>query len=71
MNKNLTLKMGNCNHRKYIPKLVDMVQTGQIDPQDILTQQEPLTSAIDAYKAFDLRNPGWVKVELQPSNGHA
>ena len=47
MNKNLTIKMGNCNHRKYIPKLVDMVQTGQIDPKDILTQQEPLMNAID------------------------
>ena len=28
MNKNLTLKMGNCNHRKYIPQLVELVRTG-------------------------------------------
>jgi threonine dehydrogenase-like Zn-dependent dehydrogenase len=33
----------------------------------VLTQQEPLTSVIDAYKAFDTRQPGWVKVELKPS----
>ena len=32
MNKNLTLKMGNCNHRKYIPKLVDLVAAGVVDP---------------------------------------
>ncbi len=24
------------------------------------------TSAIDAYKAFDQRQPGWIKVELVP-----
>ncbi len=66
MNKNLTINMGNCNHRKYIPMLVDMVESGSIDPQEILTQQEPLMSAIDAYKAFDQRQPGWVKVELLP-----
>lgn len=66
MNKNLTINMGNCNHRKYIPMLVDMVESGSIDPQKILTQQEPLMSAIDAYKAFDQRQPGWVKVELLP-----
>lgn len=66
MNKNLTLQMGNCNHRKYIPKLVDLVQTGQVDPTAIITQQAPLASAIDAYKAFDRREAGWVKVELRP-----
>ena len=32
MNKNLTIKMGNCNHRRYIPKLIDLVRTGVIDP---------------------------------------
>jgi threonine dehydrogenase-like Zn-dependent dehydrogenase len=67
MNKNLTIKMGNCNHRRYIPQLVDMVRSGIIDPMIVLTQQEPLTSVIDAYKAFDTRQPGWVKVELKPS----
>lgn len=66
MNKNLTIQMGNCNHRKYIPTLVDMVESGQVDPEQILTQVEPMTSVIDAYKAFDTRQPGWVKVELVP-----
>ena len=66
MNKNLTIKMGNCNHRQYIPKLVEMVRTGVIDPRDILTKREPLTDAIEAYKAFDQRQPGWMKVELVP-----
>jgi threonine dehydrogenase-like Zn-dependent dehydrogenase len=46
--------------------IIDMVRTGTIDPTEILTQQEPLTSAIDAYKAFDERQPGWIKVELKP-----
>jgi threonine dehydrogenase-like Zn-dependent dehydrogenase len=66
MNKNLTINMGNCNHRQYIPRLVAMVRTGAIDPKQILTQVEPITSAIDAYKAFDRRQPGWIKVELLP-----
>ncbi|MBW4563082.1 MAG: hypothetical protein KME32_18420 [Mojavia pulchra JT2-VF2] len=43
-----------------------MVQTGQLDPEQILTQVEPLSSVIDAYKAFDTRQPGWIKVELLP-----
>lgn len=68
MNKNLTVKMGNCNHRKYLPMLVDLVRSGAVTPTEILpTQHEPLTSAIDAYKAFDKREPGWVKVVLEPA----
>lgn len=67
MNKNLTLNMGNCNHRHYLPELVSMVRSGAVNPLEILTQQEPLTSAIDAYKAFDERQPGWIKVELKPT----
>jgi threonine dehydrogenase-like Zn-dependent dehydrogenase len=66
MNKNLTVQMGNCPHRRYVPELVEMVRTGVIDPHEVLTKVEPLTSAIEAYKAFDLRQPGWVKVELEP-----
>lgn len=66
MNKNLTIQSGNCNHRRYIPELVRLVQRGEMDPEKILTKREPLMSAIDAYKAFDQRKPGWIKVELEP-----
>jgi threonine dehydrogenase-like Zn-dependent dehydrogenase len=66
MNKNLTVKMGNCNHRKYYNTLIDLVATGVIDPLEVLTQAEPLQGAIEAYEAFDRREPGWIKVELQP-----
>jgi threonine dehydrogenase-like Zn-dependent dehydrogenase len=65
MNKNLTLKMGNCNHRKYIPKLMDLVRSGTVDPARLLTQKEPLGSALEAYQAFDRRQEGWIKVEIQ------
>lgn len=67
MNKNLTLRMGNCHHRKYIPKLLELVRTGTVDPTAILSQVEPMTGAIDAYRKFDLRKPGWLKVELEPT----
>lgn len=66
MNKNLTVRMGNCNHRKYIPELLELVRAGVIDPEAILTRREPLTSATEAYAAFDKREPGWMKVKLQP-----
>jgi threonine dehydrogenase-like Zn-dependent dehydrogenase len=66
MNKNLTVKMGNCNHRRYYSTLLDLVVSGTIDPLKVLTKVEPMQSAIEAYEAFDRREPGWIKVELKP-----
>jgi threonine dehydrogenase-like Zn-dependent dehydrogenase len=65
--KNLTIRMGNCPHRRYIPTLVDLVRTGIIDPARTLTQSEPITSAIAAYQSFEERQPGWLKVKLEPA----
>jgi threonine dehydrogenase-like Zn-dependent dehydrogenase len=69
--KNLTINSGSCNHRAYIPMLVHLVRSGAVDPAEILTQTAPLGSAIDAYKAFDRREPGWVKVKLEPETERA
>jgi threonine dehydrogenase-like Zn-dependent dehydrogenase len=67
--RNLTVRGGNCNHRRYITKLVGLVATGALDSTEILTQREPATSAIEAYKTFDQRQQGWIKVELLPQAG--
>lgn len=64
--KNLTIKAGNCNHRRYIPALIELVRGGMVDPAEILSNIQPITSVIEAYKAFDERQPGWIKVELMP-----
>jgi threonine dehydrogenase-like Zn-dependent dehydrogenase len=32
---------------------------------EILTQIEPMQGTIEAYAAFDRREPGWIKVELK------
>jgi len=63
--KGLTINMGNCPHRKYIPKLIDLIASGRIDPSKILTHVAPLSNAIEAFKAFDRRDNGWIKVQLR------
>jgi threonine dehydrogenase-like Zn-dependent dehydrogenase len=65
MNRNLTVQAGNCNHRKYVPGLLSRIATGGADPTAIVSQQEPMPSVIDAYEAFDRREPGWTKVALE------
>jgi threonine dehydrogenase-like Zn-dependent dehydrogenase len=67
MNKNLTVKMGNTPHRRYIPELLRLIRSGAVDVAPLLTRHEPMASAIEAYKAFDQRSPGWIKVKLEPA----
>jgi threonine dehydrogenase-like Zn-dependent dehydrogenase len=68
MNKNLTVQAGNCNHRTYVPELIELVRTGAVRPSEIITQVEELTGAIDAYDSFDKRAEGWHKVALDPAS---
>jgi hypothetical protein len=62
---NLTLKMGNCNHRKYVPSLLSKIASGRADPTTVWMQQEVIPTALRAYEAFDRRDPGWTKVTLE------
>jgi threonine dehydrogenase-like Zn-dependent dehydrogenase len=64
MNKNLTVRMGNCDHHSVTPPLIDMVAAGVFDPTALITAHETLAGVIDAYEAFDRREPGWIKVAL-------
>lgn len=68
MNKNLTVRTGNCNHRKYLPHLIDLVRSGVIHPEEFFTKRQPLTSVIDAYHHFDQHEEGWLKVKLEPGS---
>lgn len=64
MNKNLTIRAGNCDHHSVTPPLIDLVASGQFDPTALITEHEHIGDAITAYEAFDRREPGWIKVEL-------
>jgi threonine dehydrogenase-like Zn-dependent dehydrogenase len=64
MNSNLTVRLGNCNHRRYVPELLDKVASGIVEPTKFITQRVEPESAIDAYEAFDRRDEGWLKTVL-------
>jgi threonine dehydrogenase-like Zn-dependent dehydrogenase len=63
-NKNLTIRNGNCPHRRYIPELIGLTATGAVDPATVLTQVDTVPEAVDAYESFDRREEGWIKTAL-------
>jgi threonine dehydrogenase-like Zn-dependent dehydrogenase len=65
LNRNLTLKMGNCHHRRYLPRLLDLVVSGTVDPTAFITRREEPVDAVSAYESFDRREDGWLKTVLE------
>lgn len=56
---------------QYLLKLLTILRTTRpesVDPLQVLTKTEPLTDALDAYKKFDQRGAGWMKVKLETTH---
>lgn len=69
--KNLTLRAGNCNHRKYTPLLMRLVQDGTLDPSFVISDTFPLDQAPDAYREFDQNQNQHLKIVLEtPASAH-
>ncbi|MBS0350644.1 MAG: hypothetical protein JSR33_05555 [Proteobacteria bacterium] len=46
-------------------KLGAECKQGIVDPTKIISQERPLSDVVDAYKQFDRRAAGWIKVTLK------
>ncbi|HEY8313594.1 MAG TPA: alcohol dehydrogenase catalytic domain-containing protein [Candidatus Baltobacteraceae bacterium] len=71
MGKNLTLRMGDCPHRRYLPQALRAVANGTVRPSRILSQKTGFEGAVAAYHSFADHEDGWLKVELLPGSPSA
>lgn len=66
MNKALTFKMGQTHVQRYLPRLLGLIEEGQIDPSFVITHNVNLSEAPAAYKMFNEKQDKCVKVVLRP-----
>jgi len=66
MNKGLTLRMNQCNVKRYVPHLLKHIREGRIDARRIITHRFPLQRAPEAYHLFEKRTGGCIKCVLLP-----
>jgi threonine dehydrogenase-like Zn-dependent dehydrogenase len=64
--KGLTLRMGQTHVHKYLPRLLEHIQKGDIDPSFVVTHQVPLDEAPEMYKTFRDKKDGCIKVVMKP-----
>lgn len=66
MNKGLTVKTGQTHVHKYVPVLLQRIREGEIDPSFVVTHRLPISQAPHAYKIFNEKKDGCIKVVLDP-----
>ncbi|VVO06953.1 putative zinc-binding alcohol dehydrogenase [Pseudomonas fluorescens] len=66
--KGLTFKMGQTHVQRFMPELLDYIETGRLQPEAIITHRMSLEEAATAYKIFDKKEEDCRKVILTPGS---
>nr|WP_276075708.1 zinc-dependent alcohol dehydrogenase [Polyangium mundeleinium] len=66
MNKGLTLKMGQQHGQRYIPRLLEHIRKGEIDPSYLITHRARLADGQEAYDTFKKKRDGCMRVVFTP-----
>ena len=68
MEKGLTMKTGQTHVKKYLPRLLDHIQKGDIDPSFVITHRIKLSEAPDYYPIFEKKQDDCIKVVMKPDD---
>ncbi len=66
MNRYLTMRAGQCHVHRYMPKLLEHIRNGDIDPSFVITHTMRLDDAPRGYDIFTGKQEDCVKVVLTP-----
>jgi threonine dehydrogenase-like Zn-dependent dehydrogenase len=64
--KGLTFKMGQTHVQRFLPELLEHIESGALTPEAIITHRMSLEDAVEGYKIFDKKQEDCRKVILTP-----
>jgi threonine dehydrogenase-like Zn-dependent dehydrogenase len=67
INRGLTFRMAQTPVQAYLPKLLDLIVEGKIDPSFVITHKGDLKDGPDLYRKFRDKKDGCIKVVLNPN----
>ena len=67
--KDITIGMGRDHDERYNAQLRDLIIAGRAKPSIVVSHRFPLEEAPDAFRRFDRREDGYIKVILDPAAG--
>ena len=66
INKGLTLRMNQASVKRHLPRLIEHIQAGRVQPHKIITHRAPLEDVADAYHMFSSKLDNCIKTVLVP-----
>jgi threonine dehydrogenase-like Zn-dependent dehydrogenase len=66
VNKGITIRANQASVKRLLPKLIDHVQNGIINPKKLITHRFPLEEVSDAYRIFSDKLDTCIKPVLVP-----
>ena len=66
VNKGLTLRMNQASVKRHLPRLIEHIQAGRVEPKQIITHRVPLEEVADAYHIFSSKLDHCIKTILIP-----
>ncbi|RIJ34294.1 zinc-dependent alcohol dehydrogenase [Pontibacter oryzae] len=66
VNKGLTIRGNQASVKRLLPRLIEHVKNGVIDPKAMITHRIPLEEVADAYRIFSDKLDGCIKTVLIP-----
>jgi threonine dehydrogenase-like Zn-dependent dehydrogenase len=67
VNKGLTIRANQASVKRLLPKLIDHVKEGRLNPKAMITHKVPLEEISDAYHIFSAKLDGCIKPVLVPN----
>ena len=71
LNKGLTIRANQASVKRLLPRLIEHVQAGRLDPKGIITHRVPLEEVSDAYHIFSRKLDNCIKTILIPPSARA
>ena len=67
MNKGITIRANQASVKRLLPKLIDHIAAGRLNPKAMITHRVPLEEIGDAYHIFSAKLDGCIKPVLLPN----
>jgi S-(hydroxymethyl)glutathione dehydrogenase/alcohol dehydrogenase len=69
VNKGITIRANQASVKRLLPKLIEHIREGRIEPRKLITHRVPLEDVADAYHIFSAKLDGCIKPVLLPNAG--
>ncbi len=66
LNKGLTLRMNQASVKRHLPRLIEHIQAGRLNPRELITHRVPLEHVDEAYHIFSAKEDECIKTVLLP-----